>query len=71
MRKEEHITYDDKLAGIVFVPKRKVFKRAKVHVRYSASNIGDSISFSDDKDFMVQFDARALRKLLDKYEEEE
>ena len=71
MIKEEHITYDDKLAGMVFVPKYKVFKYTKVHVRYSAGNKLDTISFSDDKYFMVQFDTRALRKLLDKYENEE
>lgn len=69
-RKEEHITYNDRLTGVIFVPKRKVFKQAKLHVRYSVSNKADSISFSDDKDFMVQFDVESLKKLLDRYEEE-
>lgn len=70
MTKEEHITYNDRLTGVIFVPKHKVFKRAKLHVRYSMSNKADSISFSDDKDFMVQFDVESLKKLLDRYEEE-
>ncbi len=70
MTKEEHITYNDRLTGVIFVPKHKVFKRAKLHVRYSVSNKADSISFSDDKDFMVQFDVESLKKLLDRYEEE-
>lgn len=69
--KEEHVTYNDRLTGVIFVPKHKVFKRAKLHVRYSVSNKADSISFSDDKDFMVQFDVESLKKLLDRYEEEE
>ncbi len=69
MTKEEHITYNDRLTGVIFVPKHKVFKRAKLHVRYSVSNKADSISFSDDKDFMVQFDVESLKKLLDRYEE--
>ena len=70
-RKEEHITYSDRLTGVIFIPKHKVFKRAKLHVRYSVSNKADSISFSDDKEFMVQFDVKALKKLLDRYGEEE
>lgn len=70
MTKEEHITYNDRLTGVIFVPKHKVFKRAKLHVRYTVSNKADSISFSDDKDFMVQFDVESLKKLLDRYEEE-
>lgn len=70
MKKEEHITYNDRLTGVLFVPKHKVFKQAKLHVRYSVSNKADSISFSDDKDFMVQFDVESLKKLLDRYEEE-
>lgn len=70
MTKEEHITYNDRLTCVIFVPKHKVFKRAKLHVRYSVSNKSDSISFSDDKDFMVQFDVESLKKLLDRYEEE-
>ncbi len=70
-RKEEHITYNDRLTGIIFVPKHKVFKQVKLHIRYSVSNKADSISFSDDKEFMVQFDVKALKKLLDRYEEEE
>lgn len=70
MTKEEHITYNDRLTGVIFVPKHKVFKRAKLHVRYSVSNKADSISFSDDKDFMVQFDVESLKKLLDRFEEE-
>lgn len=69
-RKEEHITYSDRLSGVIFVPKHKAFKQAKLHVRYSMSNKADSISFSDDKDFMVQFDVESLKKLLDRYEEE-
>lgn len=69
-RRENHITYDDRLTGVIFVPKHKVFKQAKLHVRYSVSNKADSISFSDDKDFMVQFDVESLKKLLDRYEEE-
>lgn len=69
MTKEEHITYNDRLTGVIFVPKHKVFKRAKLHVRYSVSNKADSISFSDDKDFMVHFDVESLKKLLDRYEE--
>lgn len=71
MTKEEHTTYNDRLTGVIFVPKHKVLKRAKLHVRYSVSNKADSISFSDDKDFMVQFDVESLKKLLDRYEEEE
>ncbi len=70
INKEEHITYNDRLTGVIFVPKHKVFKQAKLHVRYSVSNKADSISFSDDKDFMVQFDVESLKKLLDRYEEE-
>ena len=71
MTKEEHITYNDRLTGVIFVPKHKVFKQAKIHVRYSVSNKADSISFSDDKDFMVQFDVKSLKRLLDRYEEVE
>lgn len=70
MTKEEHITYNDRLTGVIFVPKHNVFKQAKIHVRYSVSNKADSISFSDDKDFMVQFDVKSLKRLLDRYEEE-
>lgn len=70
-KKEAHITFNDSLDGVIFVPKHKVFKQAKVHVRYSVNNKADSISFSDDKDFMVMFDVNSLKKLLDKYEEDE
>ena len=68
--REDHVTYDDRLIGVIFVPKRRVFKQAKLHVRYSVSNKADSISFSDDKDFMVQFDVTSLKKLLDRYGDE-
>lgn len=71
MSREEHITYDDKLTGIVFIPKKNVFKKTKIDVRYSKSNVADSISFSDNKNFMVQFYVDSLKKLLEKYEEEE
>lgn len=70
-RKEDHITYDGRLTGVIFVPKHRVFKQAKLHVRYSVSNKADSISFSDDKDFLVQFDVKSLKKLLDRYGGEE
>ena len=71
MRKENHITYTDKISGIIFVPDKQVFKMSKLEVRYSKSNIDDSISFSDNKSFMVQFRTKDLRKLLEKYEDED
>ena len=55
---------------MIFVPNKQVFKMSKLEVRYSKSNIDDSISFSDNKTFMVQFRAKDLRKLLEKYEDE-
>ena len=66
-KKESHITYEDKIKGVIFMPKLK-YKICKLHVRYSASNISDTISFSDDKNFLVQLDVNSLKKLLDKYE---
>ncbi len=71
MKREEHITYDDRLLGMVYLPRQKVFRPTKLHVRYSASNIADSISFSDDKDFMLQLDVKSLKKLLKKHGGEE
>ena len=62
-KKENHVTFTDKISGMIFVPN-------KLEVRYSKSNIDDSISFSDNKTFMVQFRAKDLRKLLEKYEDE-
>ena len=67
MKREEHITYDDRLLGMVYLPSQKVFKPTKLHVRYSVSNIADSISFSDDKYFMLQLDVKSLKKLLKKH----
>lgn len=69
-KKENHVTFTDKISGMIFVPNRQVFKMSKLEVRYSKSNIDDSISFSDNKTFMVQFRAKDLRKLLEKYEYE-
>ena len=69
-KKENHVTFTDKISGMIFVPNRQVFKMSKLEVRYSKSNIDDSISFSDNKTFMVQFRAKDLRKLLEKYEDE-
>lgn len=69
-KKENHVTFTDKISGMIFVPNKQVFKMSKLEVRYSKSNIDDSISFSDNKTFMVQFRAKDLRKLLEKYEDE-
>lgn len=69
-KKENHVTFTDKISGMIFVPNKQVFKMSKLEVRYSKSNIDDSISFSDNKIFMVQFRAKDLRKLLEKYEDE-
>jgi len=69
-KKENHVTFTDKISGMIFVPNKQVFKMSKLEVRYSKSNIDDSISFSDNKTFMVHFRAKDLRKLLEKYEDE-
>lgn len=69
-KKENHVTFTDKISGMIFVPNRQVFKMSKLEVRYSKSNIDDSISFSDNKAFMVQLRVKDLRKLLEKYEDE-
>lgn len=70
MKKENHITYEDKIRGVVFLPTKKSFKNTKLSVRYSLSNLNDSVSFSDDKHFLVMFDVGELKKLLKKYEED-
>lgn len=69
-KKENHVTFTDKISGMIFVPNKQVFKMSKLEVRYSKSNIDDSISFSDNKAFMVQLRVKDLRKLLEKYEDE-
>ena len=66
-KKESHITYEDKIKGVIFMPKLR-YKIRKLHVRYSVSNVSDTISFSDDKNFLVQLDVDSLKKLLDRYE---
>lgn len=69
-KKENHVTFTDKISGMIFVPNKQVFKMSKLEVRYSKSNIDDSISFSDNKTLMVHLRAKDLRKLLEKYEDE-
>lgn len=70
-KKEQHITFEDRIVGLIAVPEKKIYKKAKLFVRYSVSNVVDSISFSDGKNFFVLFDVDNLKKLLEKYEEKE
>ena len=69
--KEQHITFEDKIIGLVAIPQKKIYKKTKLLVRYSVSNVADSISFSDEKNFLVLFDVDKLKELLEKYEEKE
>lgn len=69
-KKEKHITYDDEIFGLVTTLEKGI-RPKNIRVRYSKSNIIDSIGFSDDETFMVQFRTKDIIKLLNKYRGEE
>lgn len=70
MNKENHVTYSHKIDGIA-VNKGTNFclEMQKIEVRYSKSNCADTISFSDNENYLVQMRVDDLKEILDEYEQ--